>query len=248
MVVIREELIDMFSKELLVSGAIVFGKFKLRSGRVSPYYIDLRILVSKPRLLSIAIELMSKAIESISPKPTKLCGIPMTGSAIVSAIAAVKGVPGMYIRKEPMIYRDIIKKISANGNMDPECIGDLSNILDGFRLKNYGISRLVDGIIDDGDKILLIDDVITTGNTKLETIEILEEEARRRGKNIEILGVAVLTDREEGGANTLARRGVKLYRVAGIRRIIGSLEKQGLLGRDVVKDIERYLEEVSIEG
>ncbi len=240
---IHGDLIDSFSKELLASGAISFGRYRLRSGRVSPYYIDLRVLVSKPKLLSIAVELMSRLIEGLSPRPTKLCGIPMTGALIVSSIAAVKGIPGIYIRKEPMIYRDILDKISGESSIDPVCFDNISRILGGVRSKTHGISRLVDGVIDDGDRVLLVDDVITTGDTKIEAIEILEEEARRRGKRIEILGVAVLIDREEGG-DAITKRGVNLYRVTGIREIISSLERQGLIDRHVLEEIERYIEGV----
>ncbi len=240
--------IDVFSRELLESGALIFGRYRLRSGRISPYYVDLRVLISKPRLLSIAVDLLSDLIENKALRPAKLCGIPMTGAVIVSAIAAVKGVPGIYIRKEPMIYRDIVQKISSDKGIDPGCIDGLERILGGFRSKAHGISRLVDGVIDDGDRILVVDDVITTGDTKLEAIEILEEEARRRGKKIEILGVAVLIDREEGGAEQIARKGIGFYSVAGIRRIIESLEKQGLIDRRIVEDIERYLGGASVEG
>lgn len=240
---VGRDLIDIFSRELLESGVLAFGKYRLRSGRISPYYIDLRMLVSKPKLLSMTVELLSDLIESMEPRPTKLCGIPMAGSVIVSAAAAVKGIPGIYIRKEPMIYRDILQKISSDRNIDPEHIDSLKRILGGFRSKTHGISRLVDGVIDEGDRILVVDDVITTGDTKLEAIEILEEEARRRGKRIEILGVAVLVDREEGGAELIARKGISFYRAARIRGIIESLEKQGLIDRRAVEDIERYLEE-----
>ncbi|HWQ16978.1 MAG TPA: hypothetical protein VNL13_03995 [Sulfolobales archaeon] len=238
---VSDNLIDIFSRELLVSGALTFGEYRLRSGRISPYYIDLRILISKPRLLSIAVELISRLIDDLPLRPTKLCGIPMTGALIVSAVAVSKNIPGIYIRKEPMIYRDLLKKISEDRSIDPGCVDSLSKILGGVKSKTHGISRLVDGVIDDGDKILLVDDVITTGDTKIEAIEILEEEARKRGKRIEILGVAVLIDREEGGEDAIVKKGISLYRAVGVRRIIKSLEKQGLIDKGIPEDIERYL-------
>ncbi|MEM2553402.1 MAG: hypothetical protein QXE02_07805, partial [Sulfolobales archaeon] len=204
-------------------------------------YIALRILISKPRLLSIAVEMISRLIDDLPLRPTKLCGIPMTGALLVSAIAVSKNIPGIYIRKEPMIYKDLLRKISGDSSIDPGCVDSLSRILGGVRSKTHGISRLVDGVIDDGDKILLVDDVITTGDTKIEAIEILEEEAKRRGKRIEILGVAVLIDREEGGEDAMIKRGIGLYRAVGVRSIINSLERQGLIDRNIPEAVERYL-------
>jgi Orotate phosphoribosyltransferase len=173
--------------------------------------------------------------------PTKLCGIPMTGVVLASAISVLGGLPGIYIRKEPSIYRDIIKKAEASGL---ECLERLKGMLGGLRGKAHGVSRLVDGVIEDNDRVLIVDDVITTGETKLETVEILEEESRRMGISIDILGVAVLIDREEGGFEELSKRGLRLYRVIGVREIIDILSTEGLIGRDTAEKIYRYLEGV----
>ena len=227
--------------ELYRSGAISFGIYRLRSGRVSPYYIDLRVLVSNPELLRISARLMLDMINNISPKPTKLCGIPMTGVVLVSAISVLGGLPGIYIRKEPSIYRDIIKKAEASGL---ECLEHLKGMLGGLRGKAHGVSRLVDGVIEDNDRVLIVDDVVTTGETKLEAVEIIKEESRRKGISIDILGVAVLIDREEGGFEELSKRGLKLYRVIGIREIIDILLAEGLIGRDTAEKIYRYVEGV----
>ncbi|MEM4971365.1 MAG: phosphoribosyltransferase family protein [Sulfolobales archaeon] len=238
---VNRDLIRRFSIELYRSGAISFGSYRLRSGRVSPYYIDLRVLVSKPDLLKTSASLMLNMISNISPKPTKLCGIPMTGVVLVSAISVLGGLPGIYIRKEPSIYRDIIRKAETSGL---ECLEHLKGMLGGLRGKAHGVSRLVDGIIESNDRILIVDDVITTGETKIEAVEILEEESRRRGLSIDILGVAVLVDREEGGFEEISKRGLRLYRVIGIREIIDILLAEGLIGGDTAEKIYRYVEGV----
>ncbi|MDT7888339.1 MAG: phosphoribosyltransferase family protein [Desulfurococcales archaeon] len=233
-----------FSAELYRSGAISFGSYRLRSGRVSPYYIDLRIIISRPRLLRISAELMLDMIKGLTPKPTSLCGIPMTGAVLVSAISAIGDIPGTYIRKEPSIYRDLLKKAAASGL---RCIEELKDFIGGLGGKGHGVSRLVDGVIENGDRILVVDDVITTGETKLEAVEILEEEARRRGVSIDIVGIAVLVDREEGGAKELAKRGLKVYRVLSIRDIVETLVSEGLIEGDLADAIYRYIEGVSGE-
>jgi len=224
--------------ELYKSGAISFGSYRLRSGRVSPYYIDLRPIISRPRLLRISVEAMLEVVGRVSPAPTKLCGIPMAGAVLVSAMAVVGGYPGVYVRKEPSIYRDIIRMAESSGL---PCIGELRSLIGGLRGKGHGVSRLVDGVIEDGDRVLIVDDVITTGDTKLEAVEILEEEARRRGVSIEVVGVAVLVDREEGGSEELSKRGLKLYRVLGVRELVGILLSEGLIESSAADAIIRYI-------
>jgi orotate phosphoribosyltransferase len=117
-------------------------------------------------------------------------------------------------------------------------------MLGGLRGKAHGVSRLVDGVIEDNDRVLIVDDVVTTGETKLEAVEIIKEESRRKGISIDILGVAVLIDREEGGFEELSKRGLKLYRVISIREIIDILLAEGLIGRDIAEKIYRYVEGV----
>ena len=100
---------------------------------------------------------------------------------------------------------------------------------------------MVDGVLEDGDRVLIVDDVITTGDTKLEAVEILEEEARRRGVSIEVVGVAVLIDREEGGSEELSKRGLKLYKVLGVRELVGILLSEGLIESSAADAIMRYI-------
>lgn len=231
--------------ELYRSGAIALGSYRLRSGRISPYYIDLRIIISKPRLLRAAAEAMLGVIKEVSPSPTKLCGIPMAGALLVSAIAVIGGYPGIYVRKEPSIYRDILKRAESSRL---SCVGELQNLLGGSKGKWHGISRLVDGIVEEGDRVLIVDDVITTGDTKLEAIEALEEDAKRRGVSIDIVGVAVLVDREEGGSEELSKKGIKLYRVLSVRDMVGILLSEGLMSESTASSIIKYLGGVASEG
>lgn len=235
-----KDLVERFAEELLSSGALRFGRFRLRSGRESPYYIDLRLAVSRPGLLRVSTDLLHAVIEGISPAPTKACGIPMTGALLASSLAALKGVPGAYIRKEPSIYREALERLSKA--LPGDCLSRASEILRPSRGKGHGIPRLVDGEILEGDRIVLVDDVITTGGSKLEALEILEEELRIRGVRAEILGVAVLVDRQEGGSEELEKRGVRVYRGAGVLEIVEALSRRGLISGEQERAVRRYLE------
>jgi hypothetical protein len=65
-------------KELFKIGAIKFGSFKLKSGIISPIYIDLRVTISYPLVLKQIADLMWKRVEGQSQFDF-ICGVPYTG-------------------------------------------------------------------------------------------------------------------------------------------------------------------------
>lgn len=67
--------------------------------------------------------------------------------------------------------------------------------------KKHGIKRPIDGVFKEGQVALLVDDLITKAESKLEAISILEE------NGLQVQDVVVLIDREQGGVQELERRG-----------------------------------------
>ena len=62
-------------------------------------------------------------------------------------------------------------------------------------LKTHGIPTLVDGEVQDGDRLGLVDDLITTATTKLEAVDSVKEDLTRRGVSCAVTGVYVVLDR-----------------------------------------------------
>ena len=91
--------LDDFCRVLVKTGALKFGLFKLSGGKLSSYYLDMRILPSFPDAFRASIDLLiSKArdIEGVD----KVAGIPTGGLPWASVLAYSLSKPLVYTRKE----------------------------------------------------------------------------------------------------------------------------------------------------
>jgi orotate phosphoribosyltransferase len=188
-------------------GALQFGAFKLTSGKISPYYIDLRIVPSFPDSFQKICNFQANFIkQEIGVKSfDRIAGIPIAGIPFASLIAYNLKKPFLYIRK-------------------------------GVRL--HGRQRRVEGILTPGDRVLLIDDLITTGLS-----------LRRAAKAVEAEGgvttdAVVLLDREEGGKENLDKNGIKLHTLLKISEIANSLYEIGAIDNIQLKTILKQIKKI----
>ncbi len=235
-------------KRIYDIGAIKFGEFVLKSGKKSPYYIDLRVLPSYPDILVEVAKEIKSIIDSQQEKPTVLCGVPMAGLAIANALGMQTGMRVVYTRKEPIIYRDLVRQLRKsiqNGKFQPQEIPTVEKVvtfieeLSGF--KAHGITSYLDGELLDGDKVGIVDDLITTADSKLEARDLIKLEAKRRNIDVNILWVYVVLDREQGGKETLEKEGIKLYSILTITEVAKKLYDNGILPREKYEVITRYI-------
>jgi len=70
--------------------------------------------------------------------------------------------------------------------------------------KDYGTSNRIEGVYEEGERVCLVEDVVTSGGAMLEAVEAL------RQARLEVRTAICVVDREEGGTDALARRGVRL--------------------------------------
>ncbi len=90
------------SRELFRIGAIRFGTFTLKDGRESPFYLDLRTLVSHPTSLARVGRALAKKAQAISYD--RIAGLPYAGLPIAVAMSLVNERPLIYPRKEAKEY------------------------------------------------------------------------------------------------------------------------------------------------
>lgn len=190
---------EQFVLELEKIGAIKFGSFTLKSGLTSPFYFDLRDMISFPYILEGIADLLVERIKDM--EFDVLTGIPYTALPIASLVASKMQKPLVYMRKEE---------------------------------KAYGTGNNVIGKFEKGAKCLVIDDLITTGASKIETAEKYEKEG------IIIEDFVVVIDRSSNGTEELAKDGYKLHSLITLNEIVQLLKEKDLIADEKVKEVEEF--------
>ncbi len=173
-------------------GAIQFGRFTLASGMESPFYIDLRLLVSRPRVLAQAARAYARLLRQIPHD--RIAGVPYAALPIGAAVALAANAPLIYPRKEA---------------------------------KQHGLGKDIEGQWRPGDRVVIIEDLITSGGSTIRTA------ARLRAAGLVVEDVIVLIDREQGGVENLAEAGIRAHSVFPLHTLLDALVEQGRLAPDV---------------
>jgi orotate phosphoribosyltransferase len=185
---------------LMKTGATKFGLFKLSSGKLSPYYIDLRMVPGDPKGLRTVINIYENVVNSgigISSFD-RIAGVPTAGVPYASILAYRLAKPFLYVRTE---------------------------------LKTHGGERRVEGQLLPGDRVVVVDDLITTGKNTLHAAEAIRTEGGQ------VQHAVVLIDRQEGGRASLAQGGLKLHAFTTISKIARRLRESGVIDDEQYKAI-----------
>jgi len=188
----RQIMHDIYEKRMLLTSTRDYAEgWKLVSGLWSPFYIQLRLISSFPQTLRRVGRAMSVFLKNRVPDVTKLVGIAFAGIPIATAISLESGIPAVHTRK-------------VTGIKTPE---DLKEAL-----AEYGQHRLVEGVLEDGDVLCLVDDLVTGMESKLVARAQVMAEVENRGlADVKCDDIAVVIDRQQGARERAESEGMNLY-------------------------------------
>jgi uridine monophosphate synthetase len=108
-------------------------------------------------------------------------------------------------------------------------------ILKRKEAKSHGTKKMVEGIYEPGQKVLLIEDIVTSGMSLLETIESLEE------AGLVVEDTICLVDREQGGKEQLKKRGYQLHSLYNLTEILTYLIEGGRIDEEKALEIKNFI-------
>ena len=175
---------------LLAERSTKRGQFTLASGKQSKYYVDARLT-------------------TMSPEGLSLIG-PLALSTLLQSGWKVDAVGGLTLGADPISYA--ISYASAQSDHPLRAFTVRKEV------KPHGTGKTIEGPFKEGDRVAVIEDVITTGASALRAIEVV------RAANGIVAGVLALVDREEGGRQAIEASGVPVISLVAASQIFRALE------------------------
>jgi orotate phosphoribosyltransferase len=175
--------------ELLATRSAKRGRFTLASGKQSDLYIDCRLTTMHPEGLALIGPLGLEAIAAAGWAPGSVGGLTLGADPVSYAIAYASQLAGT-----PLRAFTVRKEAKA-----------------------HGTGKLVEGAFEPGDRVVVIEDVITTGGSALRAATAI---AAAGGT---VVGVLAVVDREEGGREAIEGAGHAVRALATAREIVARM-------------------------
>lgn len=217
------ELTERLTRNIYNAGGLKFGNFKLKSGLESPYYLDGRNLPSSRGIGQPLVKDITKALYLTASNEVGLDNFDMA-IGIPDAIVPYVG-----------------------------CLTYEYGIPSGYTikvLKDHGIAKFVQADIRDGDVLLTMDDLITSGKSVIENLDgRIAKQCEQDNIHAMVNDSVFLIDRLQGGADNLishvteySPNGIKSHAFMTILDMIESLNGEGLLSDSKYKEVKNYVE------
>ena len=210
---------EQFIRFLAECGVLKFGTFKLKSGRIAPYFLNAGEYKTGAQIKRLG-EFYADCIVNSGVQADVLFG------------PAYKGIP-LAISASVALYEKYGKNVGF--------------CFDRKEVKDHGEGGMFVGTQPkDGEKVVIIEDVMTSGKALKEVLPKLRGAAK-----VDVTGMIITVDRMEKALDSdrsavqqaYAEEGVKVYSIVTIQDIIAALEAGIIDGREHVPAIRAYLEE-----
>jgi orotate phosphoribosyltransferase len=171
----RQQLLSLLSQQ-----SFRLGEFKLSSGGTSDYYIDCRTTTLHAEGARLTGRVFLDLIRDKRWKPAAIGGMTLGADPIVTAVALLTS-----------------QQVQTRAPARPKPVDTSGFYIHGFivrkREKEHGTGQRIEGFRETGARVVIVDDVCTTGSSTIQAIEV----AREFG--FQIVGVICLVEREEAG-------------------------------------------------
>jgi orotate phosphoribosyltransferase len=169
--------------DLIASRALKRGTFRLASGREASFYLDAKQVVLDARGSMLVGRAILERLRGLGPLPDAVGGMSIGADPVTSAVVTMAGVEGL----------------------------PLKGFLVRKEPKDHGTKRYVEGPVEPGHRVVIVEDVVTTAGSSLVAIERAQE------FGLVVERVVVVIDRLAGGREALAARGIPLEALVTIR-------------------------------
>uniref|UniRef100_A0A1B6DH00 Uridine 5'-monophosphate synthase n=1 Tax=Clastoptera arizonana TaxID=38151 RepID=A0A1B6DH00_9HEMI len=119
---------------------------------------------------------------------------------------------------------------------------DVPMVIRRKEVKGYGTKKMIEGVFNKGDKCIIIEDVVTTGSSILETVKDL------RSEDLEVTDTIVVVNREQGAESNLTEGGVTMHSLLTLSEILEHLEKLGKIDEDIVERTKAYIQDNQLKS
>ncbi len=176
----------MYDKEALIAlirhKALKYGNFTLASGKKASYYLDGKQVTLDPTGAKLIAEGVLDLLRE-EEMPDAIGGMSIGADPITAAVVTMSAVRGT-----PLLGFMVRK--------EP---------------KGHGTNQYIEGPVQPGQRVVIVEDVVTTGGSSLQAIERVE------AFGLKVARVIAIIDRMEGGAQAFAQRGYRLSSLLTIR-------------------------------
>ena len=171
---------------LIAARSVKRGTFTLASGRQSDFYVDCRLTTMSPDGLALVGPLSLAALRATGWAFDAVGGLTLGADPVSYAIAYASQLAG-----DPVRCFTVRKAPKAHGS-----------------------ARRIEGGFGAGDRVVVIEDTITTGGSALNAVDAVIAEGGS------VVGVYALVDREEGGREAIAARGLPVVAFTTARELL----------------------------
>ncbi|MEK7700247.1 MAG: orotate phosphoribosyltransferase [Planctomycetota bacterium] len=178
--------------EMLLEKSFQYNKdpvFKLVSGKMSNYYVNCKMTTLNAEAMLLIGRIFYEKVKPLGI--TAIGGLTQGADPIAVATAMTSGMEGMGINAF------VVRKVA----------------------KEHGLKKLIEGDVHQGDRVVIVDDVITTGQSTIDAID------RARNEGLQVVKAVVLVDRQEGGRENIEKKGVPVESIFTINDLMEKYKK-----------------------